>query len=233
MKEIRNAFADKNFDDEALQFIDDFINEFDDLFGKYVSRDEVIRRIKENLDTIVLAYEFEKTNILGEFIGGKKEIRLARIEDKDKLKGVFFHEMIHCITRNNEKNTTCFSKSKYVMDLGNMEIVTCHGLTEGFTQYVTLIRNAKYVPNTTSLAYPILAEQVGNLIELIGEEGFLDIAFNRPDDIGDVLEFENKEWEMEDFLNAFDDIWIAEDTIIKQKQERTATEELLKAIFGR
>ena len=46
MEEIREVFKDKNFNEETLNLIDNFIEEFDSLFGKYVPREELIKRIK-------------------------------------------------------------------------------------------------------------------------------------------------------------------------------------------
>ena len=50
MENIAEVFKDKNFDEITLKYINNFIEEFDDLFGKYVNREEVIKRIKENLN---------------------------------------------------------------------------------------------------------------------------------------------------------------------------------------
>lgn len=67
--DIRKVFENKNFDDESLEYISNFIDEFDSIFGKYVPREEVIRRINENLDEII-TYDFEndgKREVLGNY----------------------------------------------------------------------------------------------------------------------------------------------------------------------
>jgi len=207
MEDLKKEFQDKNFDEKALEFIINFINEFDDLFGKYVSREELIRRIKENLDLIVFSYEFENKEYRGTYNIEEKKIRLADLESEEQLKGVFFHEMIHCITTNKERTFTGFER--IVEDIENEEKTTSRGLAEGFTAYSTKKRNEKYGANNID-SYPILTEQIENIIDLIGEDTFLDIAFNRPEDITIELGFEkNESISMDEisFYEAFETIW--------------------------
>ena len=40
-------FEGKKFDERTIELINNFINEFDELFGKYISREQVIKRINE------------------------------------------------------------------------------------------------------------------------------------------------------------------------------------------
>lgn len=44
MENIKKAFSGKNFDDKTLFYLDNFIDEFDDLFGKYFPRERVIEQ---------------------------------------------------------------------------------------------------------------------------------------------------------------------------------------------
>jgi len=83
--------------------------------------------------------------------------------------------MIHCITANREKNITGFIERWEDYDNGDFEFIRGRGLTEGFTQYVSKIRNRKYGVELNS--YPILTEQTENLVELLGEEEYLDAAY--------------------------------------------------------
>ena len=239
MQEIRQAFKNKGFDEKSLQLIENFVKEFDDLFGKYVSKEDVLSRINENLNKITFC-ELENENTYGIYDGDEKEIQLRDIqllnsEDEERLKSVFFHEMIHCITRDNERDVTCFAvKLDFEEDMDE-SIVTCHGLTEGFTQYVTNIRDKKYSPKKNLIVYPILAEQFENLVELIGEEKFLDVAFNKPEEIDEALGFDGNEIiYANELYEAFDDIWQEEDEIYNSKQRQNDPEEqILNAIFGK
>ena len=38
MENIREVFSGKNFDDKTLFYLDNFIEEFDDLFGKHYQK---------------------------------------------------------------------------------------------------------------------------------------------------------------------------------------------------
>lgn len=140
MENIAEVFKDKNFDDITLKYINNFIEEFDDLFGEYVNREEVIKRIKENLN---LSFVFEDIKDAGGYYDRiNKKIALSNdINDEEELKVVIFHEMIHCITA--RENYTGFSKT-YISEDYDEKIITCKGLTEGFTQLITQIRNSKY-----------------------------------------------------------------------------------------
>ena len=46
MENIAEVFKDKNFDEITLKYINNFIEEFDDLFGKYVNREKNKRKPK-------------------------------------------------------------------------------------------------------------------------------------------------------------------------------------------
>lgn len=229
MEDDRKALKYKNFDERCLQLIENFVKEFDELFGKYVSREEVLMRINKNLDRITFN---ELKDLAGQYNGEKREIKLmdfhgSEIESEEELKSVFFHEMIHCITNNVEKGITGFSIDYSCEELKYIYIVTCHGLTEGFTQFVTEIRDRKNWPNKQGSVYPVLTELVENLIEIIGEEEFFDIAFNRPETISDVLGFEGGEANI--FYEAFEEIWKNEKKISRAK---TLEGQFLKAITG-
>jgi len=50
MNKIKELFKEKNFNEKTLYYIENFINEFDSLFGKYISRQELINNIYENLN---------------------------------------------------------------------------------------------------------------------------------------------------------------------------------------
>ena len=221
MEEIREVFKDKNFNEETLNLIDNFIEEFDSLFGKYVPREELIKRIKENLNENISYEKFEKGKVLGTYNSQDKKITLKENLSEERLKAVFFHEMVHCITNHGD----------YVGFTGELSEKTAIGITEGFTQYVSKVRNRKYGVELNS--YPILTEQTENLVELLGEEEYLDAAFNDPERVFILMQKEGlieDELDAEDFCDHFDIIWKHEDEIY---QGKTAAGKLLTAIFGK
>lgn len=220
MADIKEIFKDKNFEDGTLKLIENFINEFDDLFGKYVPREELINRIKNNLDAEVEFVDFIKPTQLGSYNINDKRILLKRGMSEEETKSVFFHEMIHCITAREDflGFPMGFDEVAYLNNEEQKFKSTAIGLTEGFTEYVTKIRNQKY--GYTSRSYPILSEQTENLAEVIGEEKFLDIGFNKPEEIFTVMveeEIVPVESDVDDFLERFDELYNYEEEILMDK----------------
>lgn len=227
MDELKSIFEEKNFNEETLNLIGNFIEEFDELFGKYVPRDELIKRIKENLNENISFTTFDKGQVLGRYNSQDKKISISQKISGEKLKSVFFHEMIHCIT--NHEDYVGFTGE---LDLGAR---TAIGITEGFTQFVSRIRDRKY--GVISNSYPILTEQTENLAELLGIEKFLDVAFNNPEKLFTLMEEEGlveSYFDAEEFCDHFDVIWKHEDEIYQGKvSANTAEGKLMAAIFGR
>ncbi len=230
MDNIEKVFEEKNFDRKTLELIENFLIEFDDLFGKYVSREEVIRRIKENLDHSIEFKEFESKSILGEYNATVNKISLKEGLDEKQLKDVFFHEMVHCIT----KDKDCVGFFREVFDKGGKpRRVQVTGFTEGFTQYVSRIRAEKYGGDTNS--YPILTEQVQNMVSLTGEDNFLNMAFNNRESFADLLidsgliMYPGEESQL---LEQFDILWLCERDIYAAKMNSgTEMGDLMKAIL--
>lgn len=232
MNNIEEIFEEKNFDSKTLELIENFLNEFDDLFGKYVSRDEVIRRIKQNLEGSIEFKEFDKKSILGEYNASTNRISLKKgLEDKI-IKDVFFHEMIHCITK--EKDCVGFFREVFD-DKGMLKRVQVTGFTEGFTQYVSKIRAEKYGGNTNS--YPILTEQVQNMATLVGKDRFLDMAFNNRESLADVMvdaQLIMYHGEESEFLRQFDILWACEKELYAAKMNSdTEMGALMRAVLRR
>lgn len=213
---IRKVFENKNFDDESLEYISNFIEEFDSIFGKYVPREEVIRRINENLDEII-TYDFENNGektVLGDYNIEKKRMRITNKDIGDARKSVFFHEMVHCIMSDAEERNLDFITKSLNEDYEYIELRS-RGLTEGFTEYVTKKRDEKYDSKGIK-AYPILVEQFENLVDLIGEDEIFDIGFNRTGEFSKAIGLDD--YEVDEFFKAFNTIWKEEDKIVFDRQ---------------
>lgn len=214
MENIKEVFADKEFDEITLKYIENFIEEFDDLFGKYLKREDVIKRIKENLNYSFEFADLRQSKIDGSYNRNTKKIKLANdIGSEEVLKTVVFHELTHCITA--WEKYTGFSRKYTIEDLEQKdgfseEITTCKGLTEGFTQLATRERDKKYFPVTKGCPYPVLTKLAENLTELIGVDNFWNIAFNEPEKIGSLLleyGIVEDEFLIDDFFENFDIIY--------------------------
>ena len=234
MENIKEVFKDKNFDDLTLYYINNFIEEFSELFGEYVSKEELVKRIKENLN---YSFEFaDLTDERGIHNGKEKKITLANSikDNEEEIKEVIFHEMIHCITA--REGYTCFSKTYHVDDIEQIHIMTAHGLTEGFTQYLTQIRNERFNHKVVT-SYPILAEQTINLAELLGKETLINLGLNNPGGLYEAMEEHHLIEDIVDynaFLEAFDEIWKNEKEIFKnRKTNQNPVDILMRSIFGR
>ena len=223
---VKRELADKQLDEKGIELISGAIDEFDDTFGKYVNKQELMRRLKEYLKCIKFKTELPR-NILGNFNGETKEISILETLSEQEMKSVFFHEFVHCIRYNPQMETCGFEEKYESYDEDGSVYYIGRGLDEGFTQHVTRIRDEKYFPEKSIIAYPILSEQVGNLAELIGEDRFLDIGFNNPQElpheIGDINQFE-----YDNFLENFDVIWDKE----KDIYEKTKKGQFFNIIFG-
>ena len=54
MNKIKELFEKKNFNEQTLYYIENFVNEFDSIFGKYLTRQELINKIYENLNENII-----------------------------------------------------------------------------------------------------------------------------------------------------------------------------------
>lgn len=238
LSKIRAEFADKQYDEQTLGLINNFIEEFDSLFGKYVSREEVIRRIQENLDTVTFNHEFDDTETLGMYTISEKAkaIYLSKgIKNEEMIKATFFHEMLHCLSLDLEKGIFGFKKVVECEDFedNSKRVVIGVGFNEGVTEYITRKRCEKYSPELERISYPILSEQIENLVDLIGEETLMNLTFNSPEQLSQQLEMD--EWSENGFLEAFDSIWRREQKLYRDKlnkDQKTKHERLLESMFG-
>ena len=71
-----------------------------------------------------------------------KKITIKEGMDEETIKSVVFHEMSHAIM--NKGVFIGFGKEYVAEDIGQFKITTAVGLTEGFTQYITNLRNESY-----------------------------------------------------------------------------------------
>lgn len=232
MENIKEIFKEKNYDEQTLNLIENFLYEFEEVFGKYLPREEVIKRIKANLDHSVLITNIDGNKHTGLYDPKEKKITLLEGMDEDAQKAVFFHEMIHCIT--SYEKFVGFGLEYCDEDNPIRQTGTAIGITEGFTQLATKKRNERFGVKFDT--YPILTEQVENIAELLGEDKFFDIAFNNPLGLEDamldagLIEYSG---EAGPLFEQFNTIWRHEKEIYEDRgYQKSKEERLLKAIFG-
>lgn len=227
MENIKKAFSGKNFDDKTLFYLDNFIDEFDDLFGKYFPRERVIEQIKANLEkSIEWKNEEGMIEKLGLYYNKEKSISLLDSMNEEKSKSVFFHEMMHCLLKYSEY--TGMIKEYDIDGIDDRKIYIGMGLTEGIAQYLTSIRDAKYSKNPVK-SYPVLTQQTENLVDLIGKEDFFLRVFENTNVLEEFLE--NSGVDVDFFLESFDTIWENEKEIYLSRIHGK-NDKLESAIFG-
>ena len=226
---MKQEYFKKGMDDRSLYYINNFIDEFEEVFGKYLSREDVIKRIEENLNDFYFTdMEYIECNrkhdkVLGRYYTDKKRIEISCELDENKIKNVVFHEMIHCIT---SQNNNIGFKYERIMEDPTYAI----GFSEGFTQLATLERAKKYGQKSNS--YPILTEQVQNFMEIVGKDDFYNTVFNNPEKISELMEEKG-------LVNNLEDIEIFFEALnVIHQEERFICEsklvggDLYKRIFG-
>ena len=92
---IQEVFQEKNYPSDFLALLENFIYEFDELFSKYVPKEELITRIKNNVDLFEWCKFKGSKN--GEYVPNQKAIRLLPGMGEEETKKTIFHELLHSI----------------------------------------------------------------------------------------------------------------------------------------
>lgn len=217
---MSEMFKEKGFSKETLELINNFINEFEELFGQYLSKEEVIERINNNLNGIDVCDKIEgHPKAVGVYRKKLKNIQIIKKANIEEIKETMFHEMVHCITA--DEKGIGFDRIYYSDDV-ELKIEQGVGLNEGTSEYLTYIRNLKFAPELKGTSYPMLTKQIDNLLKLIGKEKYFNIFFHEPEEIEEYL----NDYEI---LNQFDVLWSYEDDVLDFK---SSDDIINSSIFG-
>ncbi len=227
MESLKEIFKDKNFSDESLFYLENAINEFEEIFGDYVSRTDLIERIKRCVNGIEFTEKFDKKEVIGCYSTDSQKIQILNSLEGEDIKTVFFHEFLHAISFDGEN--VGFERKYTVVDIDEEDEYSIYlgkGWNEGFVQMLTQERN----PKATNKNYPILTSSVSKFTNLFGKRELIDLYFNHAEDFSDFMhEKTNQEFSME-FLKCFDIIHDYEKEIIRHSFKRNMTG-LLGAVF--
>lgn len=229
----KELFEKKGFDQNSIKFLNNFLYEFNDLFGKYLSEEEVLERINDYLDEIEFADELDGCS--GCYKSGEKKVYVKR-GNSEFEKSVFFHEMVHVIYQKlendySEKIFTKILEDDFELEEQDGLMLGGIGIDEGFTQYITSKRDEKYCKKGKFLAYPILTEQFSFLANIVGEDDLINGMFNSYEQVEMVLR-KNLDWEPKDcdeYCSALGKIYTYENEVLESKSKE---ELLLEKIFG-
>lgn len=242
--DTKEMFERKGFDPKVIEFLNNFLYEFDELYGKYLPQEEVMQRINDYLDEIEFVDEMPEELIdsaVGCYYSKEKKVLIKKRELEDKEKSTFFHEMVHVLRQKiKEEASKAVEDSFYDLDdedndnLFAAKELNVQGIDEGFTQYLTIIRNAKYNTNRFAVGYPILTEQAGFLMDLIGKDNMIQGMFSNLENMvkcmKEKLECEDKD--IMKFARDMNVIWKHEHELELKKRPKTAEGRFLISLFG-
>lgn len=227
-KEIIEILKEQHFDDFTIELLLIAIRDFDKLYGRYMPIQKVVNRVCKNLDKSVEVRDLGKgkynTDLAGTYNSRINVISLDESiqDDRDTLEEVFFHEFIHCLTNiefelYDEKLTTVgFS---FLSD----------GLDEGMTDLLTLKRSTElYGKKGNRCGYPILSQEMKNLLSIIPQDEAIECFFYKPYAIDYLIEKYGMNFS--EIFYAFDSIREKE-KIILQKSFKTRKKPLFR-LFG-
>ena len=191
--------------------VDNFIYEFDKVFGKYLSKEELMKRLEENMGEI--KFNFFNNGLehfMGRYNASDKSIEIPNTSSQGQLTSAFFYQMMHYVTVNQMRyhstDNQPLQTSREVSYNQNPNI----GFNEAFIQYATHLRDYEfddvYDYDCTDV-YFASGKLLRNISRIYGEDEFLMDAFNNPS-IFLSGQSENKSLEISD---EFDVLYQAED----------------------
>ncbi len=220
MESIREIFKDKDFSEEELSYLGNAINEFDEVFGDFVSREELIEKAKSTIDKIEFTENLDSTSTgaIGCCVLKDKKIQIMKDLEVEELKSIFFHEFLHAIV--SDGRNTGFDREYQTIDFDGESKFYLVGIgwNEGFVQMMTQERDKKVANKVVSKGYPILTEFVTKFTNLLGKNELIDLYFNHADCFLEFM-YEKTDSFGEEFLMHFDVIRKHEREIFSKKME--------------
>ena len=215
MKTINEIFKEKKFDEKSIKYLENAIDEFIQIYGRFVSKEELINRVEKNIDLVEFKETLDKEDSLnGVYDVDTKCISIKHTLNEELIKSVFFHEFLHAIAT--EGNTTGFFRrySLFSKENENNGILLGRGWNEGFVQMMTKERDRIIAHKDIPKGYPILTKSVKKFTELYDKEKMLNAYFNNPGEILKIFKDNGMNVDIE-FLHNFDIIYKYEKEIIK------------------
>ena len=219
MISVKELFRDKQFSEETLQYLEVFINEFEELFGKYVPREELIEMIKRNVNKIEFKEELDckSQDAMGCYNLKEKKIQISSRLKGERIEATLFHEMLHAIAY--DRKGTGFLRIYMVDKMPNINpAIIGMGWNEGFVELLTKERNRRFIKNYNEK--PGTLEQLVKLFgDLFGQEELRDIYFNRPNELIEYLGKRGADYST--FLTDFDEIYDERNSIDRARFSMT------------
>lgn len=194
--EIISQLKDKYSDKYTLQILAEYIEEFQMLLGKYISTDEIIKRLKNNISS-----DFEYTDepingvLDGQYDIENKKVLIYRNKqaNPDYIKFVLFHELTHAVTTKELKN------GRNIMGFSFLEKSYGRGLNEAMTEWLSIRRNEMLNQKHDS-GYNVIVEQIKILAQIIGEDELIKCYLYEPENLKELLAKNNIDFDRLDTL---------------------------------
>lgn len=164
--------------------------------GDYISADEIIKRLKEN---VILDFEYTEEPINGVLDGqydiANKKVIIYKHEqsDPDYIKFVLFHELTHAITSKKLED------GKDIMGFSFIEQSYGKGFNEAMTEWLSIRRNEMLNQKHDS-GYDVIVEQIKVLAQIVGEDELIKCYLNEPESLKKLLEKNNIDFDRLDRL---------------------------------
>lgn len=194
--EIINKLKDQYHDKYTVQILAEYVEEFQMLLGEYISTDEIIKRLKEN---ILSDFEYTEEPINGVLDGqydiDNKKVIIYKHEQSnpDYIKFVLFHELTHAVTTQKIQN------GKNIMGFSFLEQSYGRGFNEAMTEWLSIRRNEMLNQKHNS-GYDVIVEQIKVLAQIIGEDELIKCYLYEPENLKKMLDENNIDFDRLDRL---------------------------------
>lgn len=195
-EEIIDKLKEQYKDQDTIQTLAEYVEEFQMLLGEYISTDEIIERLKEN---ILLDFEYVEEYINGVMDGQydieNKKIIIRKNEqvDMDYMNFVLFHELTHAVTTKKLKN------GKNIMGFSFLEQAYGRGFNEAMTEWLSIRRN-EMLNQKHDTGYDVIVEQIKILAQIIGTDKLIECYLYEPENLKKLLSENNIDFDRLDLL---------------------------------
>ena len=209
--------------EDVRPYLEKAIEEFDELFGAYIPKDEVIKRVNERVKEVRFEEGLVKNKkAMGMWYSTKGIIYIDSELDKIRLGSTIFHELLHAIRTDNDNNIGCIKK--YAVENVQYQIYIPIGtaLEEGFVQYLTNIRNRKFIKSIVRIY-----ETEQNLLEMfeLDDDKLINIGLTKPEKIVDEIALATRHSNDEEDKRLVQDLLMAMDDRLRIKRNKEKNNE--------
>lgn len=189
-KQILESLKEQYDDELTLKVFTNYIEEFQQCFGKYISTEEIINRLKLRVKhNIQIIDEYIHGKLDGQYDINSSTIRLYKdvLIDTDNCAYLAFHELTHALTVRDLPDGRKIMGFSYIKNELGM------GFNEAMTEWLTKIRNEKFGKEGIS-GYETIVEQIIHLAQIIGEDNLINCFLFEPEKLEKILKNNNMDY---------------------------------------